>query len=78
MTDAELFAIRYRINQVIYIANILHIIVVTDAIHLVKKIFDLLTYPYQMESIAVVQDLRSSNDSISNLLSHVNFHGISA
>jgi len=37
MTKAELFAIRCRINQVIYIANMLYIIVITDAIHLAKK-----------------------------------------
>jgi len=52
--EAELFAIRCGINQAIHITNMLHIIVVTDAIYLVKKIFNLLTHPYQMQSIVIV------------------------
>ena len=36
-TEAELFTIRCGINQAIHVANILCIIVITDAIHLAKK-----------------------------------------
>jgi len=56
--EAELFTIRCGINQAIHIANTSYIIVVTDAIHLAKKIFNSLTHPYQIQSIAIVQDLR--------------------
>ena len=38
--EAELFTIRCRINQAINTNNILRIIVITDSLHVVKKIFD--------------------------------------
>ena len=40
ITKAELFAIRCKINQAINIPEVFHIIVITDAIHLAKHIFD--------------------------------------
>ena len=46
ITEAKLFAIRYEINQAIYITNILYIIIITDTIYLAKKIFDSSIYPY--------------------------------
>ena len=66
ITEAELFAIKYSINQAVQVQNTTHIIVITDAIHAVRQIFDLLTYLYL---ITVLQDLRaffnkSSNNSI--------------
>ena len=39
-TEVELFAIRCGINQAICINNISKIIVITDSIHAVKRIFD--------------------------------------
>ena len=45
-TEAELFTIRYGINQTIQISEISYIIVITDAIHIVQKIFNLLIYLY--------------------------------
>jgi len=45
-TEAELFTIRYGINQAIQISEISYIIVITDAIHIVQKIFNLLIYSY--------------------------------
>ena len=48
MIEAELFTIRYGINQIIHITNILHIIMITNTIYLVKKIFDSLIHPYQV------------------------------
>ena len=54
LTETELFAIRYKINQVI---NILHIIVITDTIHLLRYIFNSLSHPYQLQSIVITQDL---------------------
>ena len=45
-TEAELFAIRCRINQANNIPNIKHIVVVTDSLHVAKKIFDSSIYSY--------------------------------
>ena len=47
-TEAELFAIRCGINQSLRFNNISKIIVITNSIHVVKKIFDLSVYPYQI------------------------------
>jgi len=59
LTEAELFVIKYGINQIIQVNYISCIIIVTDAIHSVRHIFDLLSYSYQIQSIITVQDLRS-------------------
>ena len=56
-TEAELFAIRCGINQSLRFNNISKIIVITDSIHIVKKIFDLSVYPYQIQSVAILSDL---------------------
>jgi len=53
-TEVELFTIRCGINQAIHVTNMTYIIVITDAIHLAKKIFDLLTHSYQVQFIAIV------------------------
>jgi len=53
-TEAELFAIKCRINQAVQILNVSHIMVITDAIHSVRHIFDLITHPDQIQSIAIV------------------------
>ena len=47
-TEAELFAIRCSINQAINLSEISKIIIVTDSIYAVKKIFDLATHLYQL------------------------------
>jgi len=57
-TEVELFAIRYGINQAIEIPDVFHIIVITNAIYSVRHIFDSTTHSYQIQSIAIVQDLR--------------------
>jgi len=47
LTKVELFAIRCRINQVVQISKISYIIIIiTNAIHLAKKIFNFMIYPY--------------------------------
>ena len=56
-TEAELFAIRCSINQSLSLNNVSKIIVITDAIHTVKKIFDLSVHPYQLQSAAILLDL---------------------
>jgi len=45
-TEAELFAIRSTINQSFQVTNANKIIIITDAIHATKKIFDLSAHPY--------------------------------
>ena len=68
-TEVELFAIRCDINQVVQVVNATHIIVITNAIHSAKHIFDLSSHSYQLQFIAILQDLRAflnknSNNSI--------------
>ena len=48
LTEVELFAIRYRINQAVQVTNISHIIFITDAIYLARYIFDSPSHPYQL------------------------------
>jgi len=57
-TETELFVIRCRINQVIQVTDTSHIIIVTNAIHLVRHIFDSSSHLYQLQSIVIAQDLR--------------------
>ena len=45
-TEAELFAIRCGINQILCFNNISKIIVITDSIHAAYKIFDSSAHPY--------------------------------
>ena len=56
-TKAELFAIRYSINQATSHNKISKIIVVTDSLHAVRKIFNLLSHPFQKHSAAVLNEL---------------------
>lgn len=44
--EAELFVIRYGINQAIQILEATYIIVITDTIHVNQCIFDSIVYPY--------------------------------
>jgi len=68
-TEAELFAIRCSINQACSIGNVSKIIVVTDSIHMAKKIFNYGSHPFQIHSAAILSKLRSffsSDNSNSN------------
>ena len=56
--EVELFAIRYGINQSLSINNLFKIVVITDSIHTVKKIFDPSVHPYQSQSVTILLDLR--------------------
>ena len=47
IAKVELFAIRCKINQAVQIKNILHIIVITNSIHLANCIFDPSIHLYQ-------------------------------
>ena len=57
-TEAKLFAIRCHINQTTQIANINHIIIITDSIHVVKRIFNLSVHLYQIQSSTILRKLR--------------------
>ena len=45
-TEVELFTIKCSINQIVGILNIKWIIVITDSLHAVKRIFDSSSHPY--------------------------------
>jgi len=57
-TKAELFVIRYSINQAICFLNINCIFVITDFIHAAKRIFDSSSHPYQIHLVAISGKLR--------------------
>ena len=57
--EAELFAIRCGINQAYSINNVSKIIIVTDSIHVAKRIFDYDSHPYQIHSAAILRELQS-------------------
>ena len=48
-TEAELFVIRYSLNQTTQLTNIKYIVVITDSIHVARKIFDSSIHPYQIQ-----------------------------
>jgi len=56
-TEAELFAIRCSINQAYSKENISKIIVVTNSIHVAKKIFDNKSHLYQIYMTAILREL---------------------
>jgi len=58
-TEVELFAIRYGINQAANSNDITKIIVVTDSIHVARKIFNPSVHPYQVQSAAILSELRN-------------------
>jgi len=47
-TEAELFSIRCGINQTIQIPSTSYIIIITDALHVIQRIFDLTIHLYQI------------------------------
>ena len=64
--EAELFAIRCGINQACSIENISKIIIVTDSIHVAKKIFSGESHPFQIHTSAILSELGkffNSNDA---------------
>jgi len=56
-TEAELFVIRYGINQIIQLPNINHIIIVTDSMYTTKRIFNSLIYLYQIHLFNISKEL---------------------
>jgi len=56
-SEAKLFAIRCSISQASPKENISKIIIITDSIHVAKKIFDLSSHLLQSQSVAILGDL---------------------
>ena len=56
-SEAELFTIRYGINQALSKKNVSKIIVITDSIHVAKNIFDTLSHPFQIHAVAILEKL---------------------
>ena len=56
-TKAELFMIRCGINQTCSKDNVFKIVVVTNSIHVAKKIFDTTWQPYQDQAVAILSNL---------------------
>ena len=80
-TEAELFVIRYSINQASAKESISKIIVITDSIYMAKKIFDPMSHPLQIHAVAILEELcyffsRNSNNAIEfwESPSHLNWH----
>jgi len=55
--EAELFTIRCGINQAMHIDNISKIIIVTNSIHAVKRIFNPSVHSFQVQLATVLSDL---------------------
>ena len=80
-TEAELFTIRYGINQASSVDNISKIIVVTDSIYAARKISDPLSHLCQIHAVAILEELclffsKNSANSIEfwECPSHLNWH----
>jgi len=56
-TEAELFAIRYGINQACNKENVSKIIIVTNSIYAARKIFNSKSHPYQIHITAILSEL---------------------
>ena len=56
-TKTELFTIKCSINQSSCLDYISKIIVITDSIHAVKRIFDLFIHPFQVQAVTILKDL---------------------
>ena len=57
-SEAELFAIRYSINQACNKKDVSKIFVITDSIHAAKNIFNSSLHPYQSHSMAILSELQ--------------------
>ena len=57
-TEAKLFTIRCGINQASSILDIAKIVVITDLLHAIWRIFDFSSYPFQIHSVSILNELR--------------------
>jgi len=65
-TEAELFAIRYSINQACIKENMSKVIIITGSIHTVKKIFNSKSHPFQSHTAVILSELRGFFNSSHN------------
>ena len=56
--EAELFAIRYSINQATALPGISNIIILMDSIHATRRIFDSSLHSFQIHVVAISAELR--------------------
>ena len=56
--EVELFAIRCGINQACIKENVSKIIIITNSIHAVKRVFDSKLHPFQSHTMAILSELR--------------------
>jgi len=56
-SEAELFTIRYGINQACSLNNVSKIIIVIDSIHMARKIFNSDSSPFQTHATAILKEL---------------------
>jgi len=56
-SEAELFTIRCSISQASSKENVSKIIIITNSIHIAKKIFDPSSHLFQSQSMAILGDL---------------------
>lgn len=69
-TEAKLFAIRCRIDLVRKLYKALKVVIITNTIPAIKKIFDTLAYLYQLHLIIISKNLREFfNKNPNNLIS---------
>jgi len=57
-TEAKLFTIRCGINQATNLNSINKIVIITNSIHAVKKVFDSSLHLYQIYAVAISNELR--------------------
>ena len=57
-TEAKLFVIKCGLNQTIQLNNIKCIVIITDSIHMAKRIFDSFIYPCQVQILSISKELR--------------------
>ena len=57
-SEAELFAIRCGINQACSLDNISKIIIITNSIHVARKIFNNDSFSFQIHAIIILKELR--------------------
>ena len=70
-TKAELFTIRCGINQACFTDNVSKIIIITDSIHVAKKIFNSESHPFQLHTIAILHELQEFFNS--NCINSIEF-----
>jgi len=58
-SEVELFAIRCRINQASKLSNISKIIIVTDFIHMGRRIFNPSIHSFQVDTVIILKELWS-------------------